>query len=147
VKTPEARPSPANSVAYSKYLLTIAGCAECHTPENQGQDIKGMYLAGGFEIRMPFGIIRSANITPDKETGIGKWSQEKFINQFKQYDIPADSLPNVNPTDFNSIMPWKMYAGIKKQDLKALYAYLQTVTPVKHAVTKFIPNKDLTTSH
>lgn len=141
--TPQSRPSPKNTIAYGKYMLTIAGCAECHTPRKQGQPIKGMYLAGGFEYRMPFGIIRSANITPDKETGIGDWTRKKFISQFKQYDVPLDSLPDVAKDDFNSVMPWKMYAGMKVRDLKAIYAYLKTIPAVKNEVTGFVPNADL----
>ena len=144
--TPQSRPSPKDTVAYGKYMVTIAGCGECHTPQNQGQQIKGMYLAGGSEYQMPFGIIRSANITPDNDTGIGDWTQQKFINRFKQYDVPIDSLPAVSNNDFNSIMPWKMYAGMKVQDLKAIYAYLKTIPAVKHDVNKFVPNTELAAS-
>lgn len=139
---PMERPSPEQTLEYGKYLVTIAGCAECHTPQEQGTDIKGMYLAGGFEFQMPFGTIRSANITPDEKTGIGNWSREKFVHRFKQYDIPTDSLADVSNGDFNTLMPWQMYAGMTTRDLEAIYTYLQTVEPVAHQVTKFTRASD-----
>lgn len=136
---PMERPSLEDTVAYGKYITTIGGCADCHTPQNQGADIEGMYLAGGFEFKGPFGTVRSSNITPHEQTGIGNMSKEKFVNRFKQYDIPVDSLPDVEEKQFNTIMPWQMYAGMTKQDLEAIYAYLQTVEPVENKVEKFIP--------
>ena len=136
---PMKRPSPNDRVAYGKYLTLIAGCADCHTPQKQGQDIEGMFLAGGFEYEMPFGTIRSSNITPHEQTGIGTWSKEMFVNRFKQYDVPAGSLPATKPDQFNTIMPWQMYAGMNKQDLEAIYTYLKTVDPVEHKVVKFTP--------
>lgn len=136
---PMERPSPDSPIKYGKYLVTIAGCAECHTPEAQGSDIQGMYLAEGFEYQMPFGTVRSANITPDKKTGIGRWTKQQFVQQFKQYDVPTDSLRNIQKGEFNTIMPWQMYAGMKKEDLEAIYAYLKSVEPVKHQVTMFEP--------
>ncbi len=136
---PMERPNPENTIKYGKYLISIAGCTDCHTPQKQGADIEGMYLAGGFEYKMPFGTIRSANITPDKETGIGRWTKEMFVNQFKQYDVPTDSLRDVKKGDMNTLMPWQMYAGMSDQDLEAIYHYLQTVDAVKHKVTLFTP--------
>lgn len=134
---PMNRPFPEDSVAYGKYMTIIAGCAECHTPQEQGVDLEGMYLAGGFEFKMSFGTVRSSNITPHKETGIGNWSKEVFVNRFKQYDVPNDSLRDVGGNQLNSIMPWQMYAGMKEQDLEAIYTYLKTVEPVENKVEKF----------
>jgi mono/diheme cytochrome c family protein len=136
---PMERPSPEDSVDYGKYLTTIAGCAECHTPQNQGTDIEGMYLAGGFEFKGPFGTVRSSNITPHKQTGIGNLSKEKFVSRFKQYDVSIDSLADVKEGQFNTVMPWQMYAGMTEQDLEAIYTYLKTVDPVENSVTRFTP--------
>ncbi|WP_138431041.1 c-type cytochrome [Fodinibius saliphilus] len=142
---PIERPSPENPLEYGKYLTLIAACADCHTPQQQGQDIEGMYLAGGFEFNLPQGTVRSANITQHKKTGIGGWSQQEFIERFKQYDIPADSLPTVSNEQFNTIMPWKMYAGMAQEDLEAIYRYLKSVKGVDNKVTVFTPNKNHTT--
>lgn len=136
---PIKRPEPVDSIAYGKYLVTIGGCADCHTPRNQGAFIEGMHLAGGSEFKAPFGTVRSANITPDKKTGIGNWSKETFVNRFKQYDVPVDSLQEVNEYQFNTVMPWQMYAGMTKQDLESIYTYLKSITPIENTVMRFTP--------
>lgn len=140
---PKERPSTQDTLAYGKYLTTIAACADCHTPREQGTPIEDLYLAGGSEFLMPFGTIKSANLTPHRQTGIGTWSKEQFVNRFKQYDVPSDSLPNVKPDQFNSIMPWNMYAGMKKEDLEAIYHYLQSLEPIDHRVIRYIPANNL----
>src|SRR5699024_10022287 len=82
------------------------------------------FVGGRTFILHTVGMVHSANITPSKETGIGKWSRDYFINYFKQFDIPADSLPGVPANQFNTAMPWSMYAGMTKEDLGAVYTYL-----------------------
>lgn len=95
-----------------------------------------MELAGGFEFPMPHGgTARSANITPDKETGIGKWTEEAFVQRFKLYSDSA--LIPVNKGEFNTVMPWTMFSTMKTEDIKAIYAYLKTVKPIKNKVVKF----------
>ena len=125
-----------NSVEYGKYLATIAGCESCHSPSEGGSKIEGMEYSGGFEIPMETGgSCVAANITQDVETGIGSWSKEKFIERFKYYEN-NDSL-NVNHGEFNSEMPWRIYAGMTEEDLGAIYDFLKTVKPVKNKVNKF----------
>lgn len=136
---PIERPPATDTIAYGRYMTTISACTGCHTPENNGFKIEDLYLAGGFEFQMPGGTIRSSNITPHKETGIGTWSEQEFIDRFKMYDVPTDSLPSSSEKGFNTVMPWKMYAGMKESDLKAIYAYLKTVTPIENKVQKFTP--------
>ncbi len=131
-------PDPANQVAYGAYLFTAASCGDCHTKKDKGAPVPGMELAGGFEFPMPHGgIVRSANITPDKETGIGSWTEESFVQRFKVYSDSAYKPIEVKKGEFNSIMPWTMFATMKTEDLKAIYAYLKTVKPIKNQVTKF----------
>ncbi|NGP88840.1 c-type cytochrome [Fodinibius halophilus] len=141
---PMERPPKSDPVKYGKYLTLIGGCAECHTPQKQGADIEGMYLAGGFEFGMPNGTVRSANITPHQKYGIGRWSKNEFVERFKQYDVPTDSLSSVSGNQFNTIMPWKMYAGMTDEDLEAIYEYLQTVEPVDNSVNRFTPKTETT---
>lgn len=134
------RPDPSDKVAYGAYMFKFAGCTECHTKMEKGEPLEGMYLAGGFEFPMPTGgVVRSANITPDSSTGIGKWPEEQFIDRFKQYADTAYVNPKVKEGTFNTFMPWLQYAQMKEEDLSAIYAYLQTVEPVEHAVEKFTP--------
>ena len=101
-----------------------------------------MQYAGGFEFPFPGGsVIRSANITPDKETGIGEWSKSAFIRRFKSFTDSNYVLPNLAPGQYNSIMPWTMYGTMTEEDLGALYEYLMTLKPIKNQVEKFTPAK------
>lgn len=84
-------------------------------------------FSGGREFQFPGGaIVRGSNITPDDETGIGKWSKETFVERFKMYADTAFVSPTVNPGDFNTVMPWLMYCQMTEQDLSAIYEYLPT---------------------
>ncbi len=132
-----------NPVEYGKYLTSIAGCAECHTQSEEGTPLPGMDFAGGVEYKLPHGTIRTANITPDNETGIGSWNKETFIARFKSFE--SDSSKNI-PADlfkeYNTIMPWTLYAGMTKEDLGAIYDYLKSVKPVKNRVERYTPAKN-----
>ncbi|GAB3904080.1 hypothetical protein GCM10028803_33500 [Larkinella knui] len=131
-----AMPDPKNSVDYGRYLVTMAGCADCHTKRGMGGLAKKAAFAGGTEIRMANGTLRTANITPDQETGIGSWTKTAFISRFKTYDPATFKSPEVGD-GFNTVMPWSMYAGMSEQDLGAIYAYLKTVKPVRNKVEVF----------
>ncbi|MFD1143697.1 c-type cytochrome [Larkinella insperata] len=137
------RPDPADSVAYGKYVLTFASCGECHTPvDDKGQPLPGMSLAGGRTFAMPPGTVRSANLTPDRETGIGNWTKEAFISRFKAAAKDDFNHPGtIQHADFATIMPWQMYSGMNEQDLGAIYSYLKSITPIKNAVTVFTPRE------
>ncbi len=135
------RPPREDSVAYGAYLANMAACAECHTQQEKGQPLPGMDYAGGFAFILPWGTVRSSNITPDAETGIGAWSKEQFIARFKTYAPEAarkiEMKPPFNEAYFNTIMPWTMYAGMTEEDLGAIYAFLRTVRPVRNKVQKY----------
>jgi hypothetical protein len=81
--------------------------------------------------------VRSANITPDNETGIGSWTEEAFVKRFKVYADSSYKPHKVGSKEMNSAMPWTMYAGMKEGDLKAIFAYLKTVKPIRQKVVKF----------
>ncbi|MBX7044047.1 MAG: cytochrome c [Ignavibacteria bacterium] len=135
---PQKVPSKSDKVAYGSYLANAAGCIECHTQVDKGQIIKELQFSGGREFQTPDGnIIRTSNITPDEETGIGKWTEQEFIRKFKSYADSGYVLPSVAPGEFNTFMPWTMYAGMNTDDLSAIYAYLRTIPPRKNLVTKF----------
>lgn len=136
-----AKVDKSNSIEYGKYLFTMASCGHCHTQNEKGEPVEGMELAGGSETQLPFGTLRSANITPDLETGIGAWTKEIFISKFKSYDPQVRGYINVKPGEFNSIMPWTMYAGMTEEDLGAIYDYLRTIKPVRNQVARFTPRK------
>lgn len=135
-----ARPNKTDVVAYGKYLFTAASCGECHTRRDKGTPIEGMELAGGMEFPLPGGgTVRSANITPDRETGIGKWSEEDFLSRFKAYSDSSFVPGAVQPGQFNTMMPWTAYGKMEDNDLKAIYTYLRTVKSIKNEVEKFTP--------
>lgn len=129
------RPSADDRVAYGGYLARAASCADCHTPREQGQPRPGMTYAGGMEFRWPWGsVVRSANITPDADSGIGTWSEEQFVQKFKAFEnAPAPVLSAAELRD-NTVMPWRAYAGMSREDLGAIYAFLRTQTPVINRV-------------
>lgn len=136
---PMVKPSPEDQVAYGKYLVNAAGCVECHTPvDAQGMVVAELAFSGGRDFPFPGGaVVSSSNISTDKQTGIGNWSEEMFVQRFKQYTDSTYVNPKVNPGEFNTIMPWLMYAGMKEADLKAIYAYLQTLPAHSNSVVKF----------
>ena len=135
------RPDPSDKFAYGKYLVTAASCADCHTPMEKGEPLPGMDFAGSFEMNLPGGTIRSANITPDKETGIGNWTEDMFVQRFKAYADSAYVDPVVPHGEFQTVMPWRMYAGMEEQDLRAIFAFLKSLNPVRNPVERFTPRK------
>lgn len=131
-------PKDKNSLAYGKYIFNAAACNECHTKQEKGQPVKGMELAGGFEFPLfTGGKVRSANITFDKETGIGSWTEEAFVNRFKMYADSNFVVSHIKKGDFNTVMPWMMYSTMDEADLKAIYRYLKAQKTVKNAVVRF----------
>jgi hypothetical protein len=134
---PISSPDRNNPVEYGKYLVNIGACNDCHSPSEDGQMIEGKELSGGYLFDLPFGEIRSANITPDMETGIGSWSKETFLARFRHFLNPESTRPRSDNSQ--TIMPWTMYAGMTDEDLSAIYDYLRTVKPVKNRVVPFTP--------
>jgi mono/diheme cytochrome c family protein len=107
-------------VAQGQYLFAIAGGCACHTVP------KETYHTGGRAFPIPFGTVFSTNITQDKETGLGDWSDQQ-IHDAMNAGIRRDGsrlLP---------VMPYEAYSGMAQQDLKALVAYMRTLKPVKKA--------------
>ncbi|GAA5219649.1 c-type cytochrome [Membranihabitans marinus] len=135
-ETLEKIPSKENTVEYGKYMTTAAGCYDCHTNQKDGKII-GDDFAGGFEFKLlSGGIVRSSNITPH-DTGIKSWSEKDFINRFKIFQDSTYLPQKVEEGEFQTIMPWSMYAGMKSEDLAAIYGYLQTLEPKENVVEKF----------
>lgn len=129
-------PAQTDLVAYGKYIINAAGCSECHSKREKGELVPGTEYGGGMEFAQPGGVLISANITMDKETGIGTWTKESFIRKFKMYTDSGYVVPAIAPGKLNSPMPWTMYATMKEQDLEAIYAYLQTVKPIVNKVPR-----------
>lgn len=141
-KVENKRPSPDNKIAYGKYIFTAASCAECHSQRDKGEIIKEIENAGGVEFKFPDGgIVRSANLTSDIETGLGNWTEETFIARFKSFADSSYVPQKLQDGQVNTIMPWLKYSGMTEQDLSALFTYLQSLAPIKNEVVKFSPAK------
>jgi hypothetical protein len=138
----QSKPDTSDILAYGAYMVNATGCIECHTQVEKGMIIPEIAYSGGREFLFHDGsIVRSSNITPDEETGIGKWTKEAFIQRFKMFEDSSYVLPSVNAGEYNTYMPWTMYAGMSRQDLGAIYAYLKTVKSLNNKVVKFTEAK------
>lgn len=132
------RPSPDDKVAYGKYMTAAALCTDCHTPiDEQGTPLPGMDFAGGMEFFETGYRVVSANITPDANTGIGSWTEQQFVDKFKGFENPTNATLAEHERAQNTVMPITAYAGMTREDLAAIYAYLRTVKPVTNRVEKF----------
>lgn len=108
-------------VERGRYLAVIGDCAACHTTAT------GKPFAGGVVLKTPFGDILGANITPDPDTGIGKWTLDDFQAAM------SDGLGRGGYHLYGA-MPFTAYAKVTKEDNAALWAYLQTIEPADNAV-------------
>ncbi|MDQ2101447.1 c-type cytochrome [Azospirillum isscasi] len=107
----------------------IVACGNCHTPQGPGGPVAGMEMAGGTPfVEEPFTAYAS-NITPDPETGIGRWTDAQLIAAIREGKRPDGSL--IGPP-----MPFGFYRGLSDGDLRAIVAYLRSLPPVRHSVPK-----------
>lgn len=119
---------------YGEYLVSIAGCEECHTRQSHGMTDSSMRFAGGRIFAMPAGTVVSANITPDKDTGIGKWDFIRFRDRMwgmKQYQ--DKELPKVGPERF-TLMPYLAYANLTDHDLESMFLYIKSQRAITNSV-------------
>jgi mono/diheme cytochrome c family protein len=105
-------------VAKGQYIFALAGGCACHT------EPKGTAHAGGRAFPIPFGTVYSTNITQDKETGLGTWTDQQ-IHDAMVKGIRKDG------TRIVPVMPYEKYSGMTQEDLKAMIAYMRTLKPVK----------------
>ncbi len=127
---PVPPPDFSTPVSRGKYLVTIAACADCHTPQVKGQPIAGLSYAGGMPHKGPWGNLVSANITPDA-SGISYYDEATFVSAMRTGYVKARKL--------NQIMPWFSFRNLTDEDLKAIFAYLKTLPPAKHRVDNSEP--------
>lgn len=116
------------------YLVRgIGGCGNCHTPKGtDGRPIENMELAGGFVVDIPHVFTAvTANITPDKETGIGTWTDAQIAAAIREGKRPDGTI--IGPP-----MPIELYRNISDRDVRAIIAYLRAVPAVKHKVGKSV---------
>jgi mono/diheme cytochrome c family protein len=108
------------------YLMrSIVACGTCHTLKDAKGDLPGMDLAGGFRIKGPVFNLVLRNITPDKETGIGAWTDKQIIRAIQE-GIRANGKIIGPP------MPIEFYRSMSDRDVKAIVAYLRQVKPIRN---------------
>ncbi len=121
-------------VERGRYLVeTIAGCGNCHTPRGPGGVFAAdKHMAGGFVVvdEKPFRAV-ALNITPDKETGIGNWTDAQIAKAIREGIRPDGSL--IGPP-----MPFELYRKLSDTDLAAIVAYLKTLKPISNKVEKSV---------
>jgi hypothetical protein len=130
VTEPVAGPDVSTPVKRGEFLVTVAGCADCHTPHDKGQPLEGMNFGGGMIFDGPWGSAATANLTPDP-SGIPYYDEALFLQAMRTGYVKARPL--------NPIMPWHIYRNMTDEDLKAIFAYLKTLKPVKHVVDNTEP--------
>lgn len=110
-----------DEIARGRYLATVGDCAACHTVPG------GKPYAGGLPIETPFGTLLGSNLTPDRETGIGAWTNDEFINAVKQ-GIGR------NGKRLFPAMPYTYYTKLSRADVLAIRSYLETLEPVHNRI-------------
>jgi mono/diheme cytochrome c family protein len=118
--------------ARGAYLMSgIVACGNCHTPQGPNGPVAGRELAGGTKFdEKPF-TAYAPNITPDRETGIGAWTDEQIVAAIRDGTRPDGSV--IGPP-----MPIGRYRGMADSDVNAIVVYLRKVKPVRNAVPKSV---------
>lgn len=129
---------PHDSLKYGKYLTTIAGCYECHTPhDDKNQLVEDKPFSGGWEMRGPWGRVVTANLTPHPGTYIGRATKAEFIGRFRAFASIDPAHAPAAQKGRNTVMPWLAFSQMSDTDLGAIYDYLRTVRPIDNRVNSF----------
>lgn len=144
-------------VARGKYLVTVGGCNDCHTPWKLGKngpepDMTRMLSGHPEQLAMPaapalgegpwvtsvsgtmtawsgpWGVSFTANLTPDPETGLGKWTEKDFVDALRSGRHMGRGRPILPP------MPWQNYGTMTDADLRAVFAYLRSIPAIRNRV-------------
>ena len=155
-------PTSTERVARGSYLVNAVGCADCHTPLKMGpkgpeRDMTRFLSGHPAQMVMPpapvlppgpwagaagatltawsgpWGTSFTANLTPDKETGLGGWTARNFIETIRNARHQGRGRPLLPP------MPVEFYKNFTDEDLESIFAYLQSVPPIKNRVPDPIP--------
>ncbi len=141
---PSARDAQAKRIARGQYLVTVENCGDCHTPGTLYGSPDFSRKLSGSELgwRGPWGVSYPRNLTPDPETGLGKWTEKQIVDA-----IRTGMRPDGRP--LNPPMPWPNLTQLTDEDAYSIAAYLKSLPPVKHQVPDVVPPdkaKDVTGS-
>jgi hypothetical protein len=122
VATPDRR----DPVAYGNYLTRLGACRDCHTPTDaQHQPMAALEFSGGFVLTGPYGQVASRNLTT-APSGIPYYNADLFVDVMRTGMVKARKV--------HDAMPWRAFGGQTDEDLRAMFAFLQTVPAVAHRV-------------
>jgi mono/diheme cytochrome c family protein len=133
VTAPVPQPDLKDPVKRGAFLVRMASCADCHTAQERGQVKPGFDFGGGLRFNGPKGTVMAANITPDP-SGISYYDEDLFVQTIRTGKVKARAL--------SPIMPWSFYRSMTDEDLRAVFAYIRTLKPVKHIVDNTEPPTD-----
>lgn len=148
-------------VKQGEHLVLILGCHDCHTPLQigpKGPELDMTRMLSGHPEKIilppppplteawnnvgsatntayagPWGITYTINLTPDPDTGIGKWREKDFVQAIKSGKHMGVGRPIMPP------MPWEGYRNLTPADLRAVFAYLKSIPPVRNRVPDYVP--------
>lgn len=131
-----------DDIARGQYLVNILGCGRCHTEGLlTGNAAAGPFLAGS-RVGVAYtayseddtnpGVVFPSNLTPDPETGLGKWSEKEIIRA-----MTAGVARNGH--ERLTVMPWPNYGALTKRDVKAIARFLKSLAPIERAIPEPIP--------
>lgn len=157
----ETDKSAADKIARGKYIVTIAGCNDCHTPWKMGDkgpepDMSRMLSGHPQDMKMPaaptptapwlmtgaatntawagpWGVSFTANLTPNRETGLGKWTLRNFVDTIRTGRHMGRGREILPP------MPWPMHKHMTDADLEAVFRYLQSIPAISNRVPEPLP--------
>lgn len=132
--SPSAKKRPKALVERGQYLVTIAGCQDCHTPGHfyGAPDMERELSGSELGWKGPRGVSYPPNLTPDVETGLGRWTDEQIITAIRS-GVRPDGTPLRPP------MPWQSFSVMSNKDARAIVAYLRSIPAVKHAEPAALP--------
>jgi len=133
VTSPVADENSSDQVRRGAALANLAGCIDCHTPQIKGENLPDLDFAGGQVFPGPWPTVSTANITPDA-SGISYYDEALFLEVMRTGVVRARRL--------SEVMPVFVYKNLTDADLKAIFAYLRTIKPVKHRVDNAEPATD-----
>ncbi|MGH9367475.1 MAG: diheme cytochrome c-553 [Thermoanaerobaculia bacterium] len=155
-----AKPEAGARLGRGKYLVTIQGCDDCHTPWKMGESglpepdmtrrlsghpeamkmppppaTSGPWIWSGAATNTafagPWGVTYASNLTPEQNTGFGIWTEEMFVKAMRTGKHFGTSRPIQPP------MPWANYSKMTDEDLRCVFVYLRTVPPIVNHVPDY----------
>ena len=134
-----ADPAERAIAARGRYIVMTTGCIGCHaTNGSQGPDLTKYLAGGGLKFQTPHGTFVSRNLTPDKETGLARRTDDEVKRVLRSGAFPDG---HVAP---GTVMPWPVFSNWTEEDRHAVVVYLRHLPPVMHQIPEPVPGNAIT---